>query len=318
MLWVTSGAYRLAQSPTSNIGQGLLRTVRSEIGKVAASLDLDPQSRLKPLDQAELIWTSLRASLAKPDDGSPVDYEFAEHDGRLMVPRLVDQQDMNLDVAHDTNPDVPYLQDFEQPGRRLEVAVGTFGELDSLFWEDAAEKALTPGEVEIKVACTGMNFKDVVAMGQVASPYVGIECSGTISRVGSGVSSVKVGDRVCAMPSGAYSTYARCPATSTAIIPDTLGFDVAASIPIAFCAAYYGLFDLARLEGGETVLIHAASGGVGQAAVQLAQSVGAQVYATVGSAEKKELLMRTYGIPDSHILFARHRLRPCDPRDYRR
>lgn len=306
MLWVTSGAYRFPETPQNNLAQGLLRTVRSEASKAAAFLDMDPHSQLRPADRAELILKALKASLAAPEDDSPVDYEFAEENGQLVVPRIVEQESMNLALFRETQPQAPYLQDFEQPGRRLQVAVGTLGALDSLYWKDEAELPLSENEIEIKVACTGMNFKDVViAMGQVASPYLGIECSGTVARVGSNVTSLEVGDRVCAMSLGAYGTYARCSATSAAIIPDDISFDTAASIPVVYSTAYYGLLDLARLEAGEKILIHAASGGVGQAAIQLAQMIGAEIYATVGSAEKKQLLIDVYGIPENRIFYSR-------------
>ncbi|KAL7922833.1 putative polyketide synthase [Trichoderma austrokoningii] len=308
MLWVTSGAYRFTERPESNIAQGFLRTVRSEANKAVASLDLDPYSKLNVRDTAELILRAIKVSMATPEDDAPVNYEFAEEEGKLMVPRVVKQHDMNLAIFHDTETSnsPPYLQPFDQPGRRLTVAVGTYGALDSLYWKDERETPLGPEEVEIKVACTGMNFKDVViAMGQVSSPYLGVECSGTISRIGSRVSSLRVGDRVCAMSLGAYGTYSRCLASSAAVIPSDMSFVVAASIPVVYCTAYYGIMDLARLEYGEKILIHAASGGVGQAAIQLAQMVGAEIYATVGSADKKQFIMDKYGIPDSRIFYSR-------------
>ncbi|EHK42694.1 polyketide synthase [Trichoderma atroviride IMI 206040] len=308
MLWVTSGAYRFAESPENNIAQGFLRTVRSEANKAVASLDLDPHSKLDARDTAELILRAIKVSVSTAEDDAPINYEFAEEGGKLMVPRIVKQDDMNLAIFHDTETSnsPPYLQPFDQAGRRLTVAVGTYGALDSLYWKDEREMALGPEEVEIKVACTGMNFKDVViAMGQVSSPYLGVECSGTISRIGSRVNSLRVGDRVCAMSLGAYGTYSRCLASSAAVIPSDMSFVVAASIPVVYCTAYYGIVDLARLEYGEKILIHAASGGVGQAAIQLAQMVGADIYATVGSADKKQFIMDKYGIPESRIFYSR-------------
>lgn len=306
VLWVTSGAYRFAESPEQNISQGLLRTVRSEVTNVAATLDLDPNSKLEALDCAQLILDALKASHATPEDDSPVDYEFTEENGQLVVPCVVEQEDMNLTLFRETQSSTPYLQDFQQRGRRLKIAVGTFGALDSLYWKDEPELPLAKDEIEIKVAHTGVNFKDVViAMGQVASAYLGVECSGTVARVGSNVSSLKTGDRVCAMTLGAYSSYARCPATSAAIIPQDMGFDIAASIPVVYSTAYYGIVELARMEPGEKILIHAASGGVGQAAIQLAQMIGAEIYATVGSIEKKKLLVDTYGVPENHIFYSR-------------
>ncbi|KAK2861322.1 Type I Iterative PKS [Arthroderma sp. PD_2] len=305
ILWVSSGAYLDAEHPHSNMAQGMLRTIRSELSKVAATLDLDTKSRLLPDDQAQLIITAMKTSLETCKDAS-VDYEFAEKDGKLLVPRVVEENEMNLDLFRQTQSSRPYLQDFNQPNRRIKIAVGTYGALDSVFWDDEEAYELGPDEIELKVAATGMNFKDVViAMGQVPSPYLGIECSGTVSRIGSSVTSLKVGDRVCAMTHGAYSTFARCPATSAAMIPENIAFSTAASIPVVFCTAYYGLVELARLERGEKILIHAAPGGVGQAAIQLSQMIGAEIFATTSSSEKKNHLIDTYGIPEDHIFYSR-------------
>ena len=306
LLWVTSGSYRFAENPQGNIAQGLFRTVRSEQGKPAATMDLDPNSELKPADQVELILQALKHSLETPEDGSPVDYEFAEDEGKLVVPRFVEQDDMNVALFRETQTWAPYLQKWDQGDRRLKIEVGTFGTLDSLYWADEPVQPLNSEEIEIKVEATGMNFKDVViAMGQVASPYLGVECSGIVARVGDTVSNVKAGDRVCAVSLGAYSTYARCPSTSVAVIPDSMSFETAASIPVVYSTAYYGMLELARIEPGEKILIHAASGGIGQAAIQLAKMVGAEVFATVGSDYKKELLIKEYGIAEDHIFYSR-------------
>lgn len=305
ILWVTVGAYHLAERPENNISQGFLRTVRSELSNVAASLDLDPNSQLQDSGRAKLIFQALEASCLSPGDESPLDYEFTEENGQLVVPRVIKREDLNLTHFRETQS-TPYLQEFQQPGRRLKIAVGTHGALDSLYWEDESEPVLGDDEVEIKVAFTGLNFKDVViAMGQVASPYVGVECSGTIARAGPKVTSLRVGDRVCAMSLGAYGTYARCPATSATVIPDDMDFGLAASIPVVYSTAYYGIVELARMEAGESILIHAASGGVGQAAIQLAQNIEAEIFATVGSVSKKQLLMDTYSIPEDRIFYSR-------------
>ena len=311
MLWVTKGAYRYAEMPDRNISQGLLRTVRSELSKPAAAVDLDPSSELSPVDQANLILEALKHSLIGPEEfseeGHPIEYEFAEEDGHLVVPRIVKQEEMNQLIHRDTASAEPYLQTWEQKDRRLKIAVGTYGALNTIYWKDEDVVPLQLDEIEIKVEATGMNFKDVViAMGQVTSPYLGVECSGTISRVGTGVSSqFKVGDRVCAMTLGAYSTFARCKATSAAVIPDSMDFETAASVPVIYSTAYYGMVELARIERGEKILIHAASGGVGQAACQLAKWLGVEVFTTVSSVEKKELIMKEYGIPEDHIFYSR-------------
>lgn len=112
-----------------------------------------------------------------------------------------------------------------------------------------------------------------------------------MTQVGSIASKIgfKVGERVCALMRGHWENRVRLNWTSVATIPDNMTFEVAASIPMAFTTSYFALYDTARLEFGETVLIHAAAG-VGQAAITLAQRVGAEVFVTAGSSEKREYL----------------------------
>ncbi len=166
---------------------------------------------------------------------------------------------------------------------------------------------LEPDQVEIQVKAVGMNFKDVmIAMGQLIGENVGFDCAGIISRVGDAVTDLAVGTRVCCVSDGAYSTFTRVNRFSVHRIPDDMTIETAASIPVIFCTAYYSLFDQGRLCRGEKILIHAAAGGVGQAAILLAQHAGAEIFATVSSEAKKSLLMSQYGIPEDHIFYSRN------------
>lgn len=306
VLWVTRGAYLNATHPTKNMSVGLCRTIRSESAAALATLDLDPES---PLCDSEQVGLILQAFYRSFYDEGATDMEFAEKDGALVIPRIVNDDEMDLAVHREVHQDTcsPYLQDFVS-SRRLKMAFATTGALDSLYFYDdsGAQLGLGADEIEIEVRATGMNFKDVViAMGQLSSPYIGIECAGVVSRIGANVKNLAVGDRVCAMSHGAYSTFARCPATSAAVVPTTMSFEAAATIPVVYCTAFYGLVELGRLDEGEKVLVHAAAGGVGQAAIQIAQSIGVEIYATVGSLEKKKFIMETYGIPEDHIFSSR-------------
>ncbi|KAL1636209.1 Type I Iterative PKS [Diplodia intermedia] len=328
VLWVTRGAYKAgAANPEANMAVGLIRSVRSETAARAATLDLDPGSSCGTSGQVDLIMKAFKravlASSSPPleedgeDDDGQVDMEYAEQDGALVVPRVVPDDETNLFVHREVSPETaaPYPQDFSSgDGRRLRLAIETAGALDTLYFADedanTSSAPLAADEVEIQIQATGVNFKDVViAMGQLANPSpsasLGIECAGVVSRVGPRVSTLSVGDRVCAMPDGAYGTYTRCRASSASRIPPAMSWEVAASLPIVFCTAYHALVDLARLERGEKVLIHAAAGGVGQACVQLASMLGAEIYASVGSAEKKAFLTQTYGVPAHRIFYSR-------------
>ena len=145
----------------------------------------------------------------------------------------------------------------------------------------------------------------MVAMGQLDSYEMGFECSGIVTKIGSAVTSVMPGDRVCALLQGETATTSRVHESSVVKIPDSMSFDVAASIPVAYATAYHSLFTIGRLEHGESVLIHEASEGIGRAAVALANFTGATIYATAGSPEKREFVVQELGIPADQIFSGR-------------
>ncbi|CZR56253.1 related to polyketide synthase [Phialocephala subalpina] len=310
ILWAVRGAYSESSNPDAEMVIGMARSVRSETLLKFATLDLGTTSQLSNTGTAEKILDVFKSSFS-PDAPSTGGYmEFQERNGKLLVPRVVEDPDMNKFVHQETQPvAAPDLQPFHQEGRPLKIAIETPGALDTLYFTDdlAVGTPLPDYEVEIEVKATSMNFKDImISMGQLSSKYLGVECAGIISGVGSKVTDLKVGDRVCAMSEGAYATYTRCLGTSAQKISDSMSFENASTIPVIYCTAYYSLFDLGRLTKGETVLIHAAAGGVGQAAIILSQMIGAEIFATVGSVAKKEFLMNKYQIPEDHIFYSRN------------
>ena len=310
VLWAVRGAYTDAENPDAEMVIGMARSIRSETLLKFATIDLDMSAQLSCTGTAEKIFEVFKAIFDPHTPTVGGDLEYQERDGKLLVPRVVNDPDMNKFVHQETQPSAaPDLQPFTQEGRPLKIAIKTPGALDTIFFVDdlSVGTPLTEFEVEIQVKATSMNFKDImVAMGQLSQPYIGVECAGVISAVGSKVTDIAVGDRVCAMSEGAYSTYARCLGTSVQKISDTMSFEHAATIPVIYCTAYYSLFDLGRLTRGESVLIHAAAGGVGQAAILLSQMAGAEIFATVGSTAKKEFLITEYGLPEDHIFYSRN------------
>lgn len=164
---------------------------------------------------------------------------------------------------------------------RLEITER--GLLEHLQWKPVARRSPAHDEVEIQVQASGLGFRDVLdALGMYpgeAGPLGG-ECAGVIVAVGAGVTDFAVGDPVLALAFGSLSRYVIVSATLVAHNLPTLSLMEAATIPSAFLTAYYGLYHLAQMKPGDRVLIHAAAGGVGMAAVQFAQQIGAEVFAT--------------------------------------
>ncbi|MFD2264877.1 SDR family NAD(P)-dependent oxidoreductase [Lacibacterium aquatile] len=182
----------------------------------------------------------------------------------------------------------------------LKLDIDQNGSLDRLSYRPVVRKAPGKGEIEIEVKAAGLNFRDVMwAMGVLpeeallagfAGPTLGMECAGIVSAVGEGVGDFAIGDRVMAFASGCFASHLTTSTVACAPIPGELSFEAAATIPSAFFTAYYALGHLGQLAEGERVLIHGAAGGVGIAAIQYAKSVGAIVFATAGSHEKRDFL----------------------------
>jgi NADPH:quinone reductase-like Zn-dependent oxidoreductase/NAD(P)-dependent dehydrogenase (short-subunit alcohol dehydrogenase family)/acyl carrier protein len=196
--------------------------------------------------------------------------------------------------AHSPDPVKAAANALEVPASQpVQLQASGSGLLDDLTLVPISRRSPGPGEVEIQVRATGLNFRDVLnALGMLKQymaemglagtdiPFGG-ECSGQITAVGEGVQHLQVGDAViAALAIGSLSSYITVPADFVVPKPDRLTFEEAATISTAFLTAYYGLHHLAHLKPGERVLIHSAAGGVGQAAVQIAQWLGAEVYAT--------------------------------------
>lgn len=188
---------------------------------------------------------------------------------------------------------------------RSRLAIPSRGLLDNVRVEPAARRTPGRGQVEVAVDVSGVTFRDVL---NVLDLYpgdpgpLGGECAGRVVRVGEGVTTVQPGDAVVAIAPGSHDGYVIADGELVARRPDTLSADEAISIPISFLTAEYTLNHLAHMARGDRVLIHAATGGVGLAAVQLAQLAGAEVFATAGSETKRQYL-RALGV--QHIYDSR-------------
>ncbi len=177
--------------------------------------------------------------------------------------------------------------------------------VDDLAFQPVNRNTPRFGEVEVRVMATGLNFRDLLkTLGMYPGPAgpLGDECAGVVVAVGAGVESFKVGDRVVGVVAGAFASYVTTSAKLLVHLPASISDEDAASIPIAYLTAYYALHHLAHLQAGQRVLIHAAAGGVGLAAVQLALAAGAKVIGTAGS-EKKRAFLKSLGV--EHVFDSR-------------
>jgi acyl transferase domain-containing protein/NADPH:quinone reductase-like Zn-dependent oxidoreductase/pimeloyl-ACP methyl ester carboxylesterase/aryl carrier-like protein/trans-aconitate methyltransferase len=179
------------------------------------------------------------------------------------------------------------------------------GSLEHLKLVPAARTAPGPGQIEVRVWAAGLNFKDVMkALGALASEgeSMGAECAGEVVTIGEGVTEFQVGDAAVCVAPGSFGDYATTLAALASRKPEQLSFEDAATIPIAFLTVRHALEMCGNLKKGDRVLIHAATGGVGLAAVQICRRAGAEIFATAGSDEKRAYL-RALGI--EHVMNSR-------------
>jgi acyl transferase domain-containing protein/aryl carrier-like protein len=274
----------VAQSPLWGLGRVI---VNEHPNLRCRMVDLCPLGRMDSSQEIQMLFDELWM-----DDNEE---EVAFRDGMRYVHRM----NKMTAKASEANSQERFKAAEDQPFR-LEISEPRL--LDALNLRETRREAPGPGEVEIKVRAAGLNFMDVMkAVGIYPAEdfsettWLGSECAGTVVAVGEGVSEFRLGDEVMAVASGCFSAFVKTDANLVVRKPSHLSFEEAATIPIVFLTAYYALRHLARLREGERILIHAAAGGVGLAAIQYAQRIGAEVFATAGSPEKRELL-RSLGV----------------------
>lgn len=304
LLWVTCGGGTTQKSPEFGMVNGLARILRRERGNLAfTTLVLDGLETAIEAHARKVVDVFKSMIFQSIEECEP---DFVERDGVLHICRMVEANYLNQDIHVKTRPH-PRTQKFGQMPP-LTLTLGCPGLLDSLqFVEDTIHaNPLAPHEIEIEVKAVGVNFMDTLTvLGRVNQKDLGGEVAGIVIRAGDACD-LRPGDRVCAAIFNCFKTYAHQTHELVVKIPDDMSFVEAASLPVTGVTAYYSLVEFARLQKGESVLIHSASGGTGQLAVQIAQAIGAEVYATVGSEEKKQLIMKEYHIPEDHNFYSRN------------
>ena len=173
----------------------------------------------------------------------------------------------------------------------IRLEIGSPGDIDSLSICSFDRQEPGAGEVEIRIDATALNFADVLKASDVfpEAPF-GMECAGRIERVGPGVKDLRPGDEVVAIGPESFRSYVNRSTRFVALKPAKLSMEEATTIPAAFMTAWYAIHHIGKMQAKERILIHAASGGVGLAAVQAARRVGAEVFATAGNKEKRSYL----------------------------
>ncbi len=283
LTWVTSGAQLAGDGdfvePSAAALWGFGRVAANEHPELGCRLiDLQPST-----DDSEGAVSVLFEVLTKNPEKQIVIREGARYAARLRTTdRLAKPDDEN-------RPLLPISGSYR-------VELSKAGSFDGLMVKPLQRTPPPAGHVEVAVGATGLNFSDVLkALGLYPGIKddlvpIGIECAGVVTAVGAGVDRLAVGDRVMGVAPYSFGSHCTTADHALAPTPANLSDEQAATLPIVALTAYHALVRLADLQAGERVLIHAGAGGVGLAAIQIAQHLKAEIFTTAGSEEKRQYL----------------------------
>ncbi|MEU8465526.1 type I polyketide synthase [Streptomyces sp. NPDC029003] len=282
---------RLAQ--TTDAGESVESLPGASVWGLVRSAQTEHPGRFRliDIDDEDASWAAVPAALALDEE------QLALRAGALLMPRMA--------------PAAPAGHRLEPPARGAHrLGIPTKGTLENLTWVPCpeVEAPLAAGQVRIAVQAAGLNFRDVtIALGLIDRTAfdagLGSEGAGVVLETADDVTGLSPGDRVTGIFNGAFAPVAVADHRLLTPVPDGWSYAEAASVPSTFLTAYYALFHVMRLAKGQRILIHAAAGGVGTAAVQLARHVGAEVYATASPAKWPAL--RAMGLDDAHLASSR-------------
>ncbi|KAK4246255.1 beta-ketoacyl synthase [Corynascus novoguineensis] len=304
LLWVTKGAQSSATDPDHALVYGLFRVARRE----------DQGANLTILDVQSSTGREMEFAVDKVlrliSQGTLTESEIMERESILHIQRVIPDVPVNEFKRAETEglPVVP--KPFHANTVQVQLRAERLGTLEGLTWCETEEEepAILENHIEVEIMAVGVNFKDVaVTMGIVPdNEYsLGYECAGVVRRLGPAVKKFHVGDRVCMLKQGSHANRIRVHVDRCHIIPDTMSYEDAATIPCVYLTSLYALYHLAGLQEGQSVLIHSATGGIGIACIELARHKKAEIYVTVGTEEKRQFLEQEYGIPRNHMFSSR-------------
>ncbi|KAL1851358.1 Type I Iterative PKS [Diaporthe australafricana] len=298
MVWVLQGTFLGAANPEMAKFAGFLRTARNEnrLSRLV-TLDLDP-------DTAATATSTAGTEIIRVLDNSLDEEELGIRGNTALVPRLGVDNELNSKLD-DSKPSRQPLPD----DTSVNLEIGHIGRLDTLYFapnEDMLNNPLGPDQLEFKVLASALNFRDIaIAVGLIQDYHFGEECAGIVTKVGaSAAGDFQPGDRIVVAAGECIASHARADAWLARMIPDGVGDTAAASFLTVTMTALYALHHVARLQAGDTILIHSAAGGVGQMAIQLAQARGARIFVTC-SQGKRAFLKERFGFSDEQIFSSR-------------
>ncbi|KAG6362704.1 hypothetical protein INS49_007797 [Diaporthe citri] len=319
MLWITSSGMVKGQSPDEAFVAGLLRTLGTEnpsghflsVDIDAKDFKIEDEHELSELvrcladQESALQHVAHKSSGGEEPAADEVNRELAWQDGLMWVSRIVPDAGLQDYAEAASTPEDQDLQTVALGSQGpIRAAFGVPGILTSLHFRPYTElwRPLPKDAIEVKVEAVGLNWKDLgLCSGRFDQNNLSNEYCGIVSQKGSDVAGLEIGDRVYGLGKGHFGNYTRVPAALAQKLQTGVDPVEAATMPLVYMIAVYAFEHVARLRKGQKVLIQSASGGLGLAAIQLARSKDAEVFATVGTEEKARFLSEEMGVAADNI-----------------
>ncbi|KAL4874704.1 hypothetical protein BJY04DRAFT_233401 [Aspergillus karnatakaensis] len=297
LVWLMRSAQTECVDPQQGQMLGLARCARAELAMDFVTVELDQLDSAASRTVANIIGQiqHAKATATDRDDSLDIDSDRMHH--------------MSVNKG---------LADAAPPVDGKHLTLGQPGLLQSMCWTGHRLGPLAPGDIQIKMKYTGLNFHDIAEAMGIMDPegssdrdgYHGLGGEGTafVTAVGADVKHVSVGDRVVfmEMPVGVFATETQIPAGLVARAPENINDEDLAALTVPYLTVLWCFLEKAHLKAGQNVLIHSAAGGVGIAAIHVARWIGAEIYCTVGSPDKIDFLVNEHGIPRERIFHSRN------------
>ncbi|RDW80301.1 polyketide synthase-nonribosomal peptide synthetase-1 [Coleophoma cylindrospora] len=305
LLWVTAGDLLSGRTPEMGLAAGLSRALMLEQPSLRFMVyDMD-----KSTDVDRTAHNLVQVLTFSQTAGS--DLEYVEHDSIVHIARFVPDTKINamFRLAQGTNETVDTTIG-EMSGQPIQLAIAHPGQFDSIHFRaiELPSEGLAEDEIKISVKAVGLNAKDLyVLAGKVDTPEAtcALEFAGVVDEVGCAIHDLVKGDRVVVMAPNHFRSVEIVPRWAAKKLRDDESFTTMSTIPLVCATALYALQHRANLGPGESVLIHSGAGGVGIAAIQVAKAMGAEVFTTVSTDEKKKYLVEKLGVKEDHVFSSR-------------
>ena len=300
ILWVTGGGLVGATKPNMSVALGFYRTMRIEHHPTKfITLDVD-----YPASSIELIAQSIASVILALGSRTIVDDEYILHNGLIHISRMMPSSHLKSSV-----PTRRYRETITVPRRAVgaaHIALRQPGNLSTIVLQQhpPALDRLQANEVEVEILALGLNARDMDVLrgsNDNGGSSCLLECTGAIRVVGAEVLEFQPGDRVVVMAPCRFSTVVRVAASCCCKLPSEESYLEMATVPLSLSTALYALRDRARLQPNESVLIHAATSGFGQAAIHVAKLIGANVFASARTVETRKYLQEVFDIAPNHV-----------------